>query len=141
MAKLQTKKLLILVILFLFSMTLFAEQKMIINFTPSKVFQVELDSLDFIDKNGYDDYHSFIESLEKGRRVFFEHLIPKTGIIEGEYQILIYEDNICVGKYTIIGDHFVYNEDKGFCQKVPNVLNNLRAILYLEYLASQSRKG
>ena len=132
------KKLFILIILFLFSTNIFAEQKMIINFTPSKVFHVELD---FLDKNGYDDYHSFIESLEKGRRVFFEHLIPKTGIIEGEYQIFIYEDNVCVSKYTIIGDDFVYNEDKGFCQKVPNVLNNLRAILYLEYLGSQSKKG
>ena len=130
------KKLLILVILFLFSTNVFAEEKMIINFTPSKVLNAELD---FLDKNGYEDYQSFIESLEKGRRVFFNCFIPKTGIIEGEYKILIYEDNVFVCKYDVIGDDFVYNENKGFCQKVPNVLNNLRAILYLEYLRSLSK--
>ena len=133
------KKLLMLSgILVLFSMNIFAERKMVINFTPSKVYDVELD---FIDKNGYSKYQSFMDSLEKGKRVILESFIPKTGIIEGEYQILIYEDNICVCKYTIINDNFVYNENKEICQKVPNVLNNLRAILYLEYLSSQSKNG
>jgi len=117
-------------------MNIFAEKKMIINYKPSKIFNVELD---FLDINGYNRYVSFIESLEKGRRVFLEGLIPKTGIIEGEYQLVIYEDNICIGIYTIVNDDYVYNERKNYFQKVPNVLNNLRAILYIEYLRKQNK--
>ena len=130
------KKLLMLFVVFIsLSMNIFAEKKMIINYKPSKVFNVELD---FLDINGYNRYVSFIESLEKGRRVFLEVLIPKTGIIEGEYQLVIYEDNICIGIYTIVNDDYVYNERKNYFQKVPNVLNNLRAILYIEYLRKQN---
>ena len=131
------KKVLMFFVIFIsFSMNIFAEKKMIINYKPSKVFNVELD---FLDINGYNRYVSFIESLEKGRRVFLEGLIPKTGIIEGEYQLVIYEDNICVGIYTIVNDDYVYNERKNYFQKVPNVLNNLRAILYIEYLRKQNK--
>ena len=131
------KKLLMFFVVFIsFSMNIFAEKKMIINYKPSKVFNVELD---FLDINGYNRYVSFIESLEKGRRVFLEVLIPKTGIIEGEYQLVIYEDNICIGIYTIVNDDYVYNERKNYFQKVPNVLNNLRAILYIEYLRKQNK--
>ena len=130
------KKLLMFFVVFIsLSMNIFAEKKMIINYKPSKVFNVELD---FLDINGYNRYVSFIESLEKGRRVFLEVLIPKTVIIEGEYQLVIYEDNICIGIYTIINDDYVYNERKNYFQKVPNVLNNLRAILYIEYLRKQN---
>lgn len=130
------KKLLMLFVVFIsLSMNIFAEKKMIINYKPSKVFNVELD---FLDINGYNRYVSFIESLEKSRRVFLEVLIPKTGIIEGEYQLVIYEDNICIGIYTIMNDDYVYNERKNYFQKVPNVLNNLRAILYIEYLRKQN---
>ena len=130
------KKVLMFFVIFIsFSMNIFAEKKMIINYKPSKVFNVELD---FLDINGYNRYVSFIESLEKGRRVFLEVLIPKTGIIEGEYQLVIYEDNICIGIYTIMNDDYVYNERKNYFQKVPNVLNNLRAILYIEYLRKQN---
>ena len=130
------KKVLMFFVIFIsFSMNIFAEKKMIINYKPSKIFNVELD---FLDINGYNRYVSFIESLEKGRRVFLEGLIPKTGIIEGEYQLVIYEDNICVGIYTIVNDDYVYNERKNYFQKVPNVLNNLRAILYIEYLRKQN---
>ena len=130
------RKLLIFFVIFIsFSMNIFAEKKMIINYKPSKIFNVELD---FLDINGYNRYVSFIESLEKGRRVFLEVLIPKTGIIEGEYQLVIYEDNICIGIYTIMNDDYVYNERKNYFQKVPNVLNNLRAILYIEYLRKQN---
>lgn len=130
------KKLLMFFVVFIsLSMNIFAEKKMIINYKPSKVFNVELD---FLDINGYNRYVSFIESLEKSRRVFLEVLIPKTGIIEGEYQLVIYEDNICIGIYTIMNDDYVYNERKNYFQKVPNVLNNLRAILYIEYLRKQN---
>ena len=130
------KKLLMFFVVFIsLSMNIFAEKKMIINYKPSKIFNVELD---FLDINGYNRYVSFIESLEKGRRVFLEGLIPKTGIIEGEYQLVIYEDNICIGIYTIMNDDYVYNERKNYFQKVPNVLNNLRAILYIEYLRKQN---
>ena len=130
------KKLLMFFVVFIsLSMNIFAEKKMIINYKPSKIFNVELD---FLDINGYNRYVSFIESLEKGRRVFLEVLIPKTGIIEGEYQLVIYEDNICTGIYTIMNDDYVYNERKNYFQKVPNVLNNLRAILYIEYLRKQN---
>ena len=130
------RKLLIFFVIFIsFSMNIFAEKKMIINYKPSKIFNVELD---FLDINGYNRYVSFIESLEKGRRVFLEGLIPKTGIIEGEYQLVIYEDNICIGIYTVMNDDYVYNERKNYFQKVPNVLNNLRAILYIEYLRKQN---
>jgi len=130
------RKLLIFFVIFIsFSMNIFAEKKMIINYKPSKIFNVELD---FLDINGYNRYVSFIESLEKGRRVFLEVLIPKTGIIEGEYQLVIYEDNICIGIYTVMNDDYVYNERKNYFQKVPNVLNNLRAILYIEYLRKQN---
>ena len=130
------KKVLMFFVVFIsLSMNIFAEKKMIINYKPSKVFNVELD---FLDINGYNRYVSFIESLEKGRRVFLEVLIPKTGIIEGEYQLVIYEDNICIGNYTIMNDDYVYNERKNYFQKVPNVLNNLRAILYIEYLRKQN---
>ena len=131
------KKVLMFFVIFIsFSMNIFAEKKMIINYKPSKIFNVELD---FLDINGYNRYVSFIESLEKGRRVFLEVLIPKTGIIEGEYQLVIYEDNICIGIYTIVNDDYVYNERKNYFQKVPNVLNNLRAILYIEYLRKQNK--
>ena len=131
------KKVLIFFVIFIsFSMNIFAEKKMIINYKPSKIFNVELD---FLDINGYNRYVSFIESLEKGRRLFLEGLIPKTGIIEGEYQLVIYEDNICIGTYTIMNDDYVYNERKNYFQKVPNVLNNLRAILYIEYLRKQNK--
>lgn len=131
------KKVLMFFVIFIsFSMNIFAEKKMIINYEPSKIFNVELD---FLDINGYNRYVSFIESLEKGRRVFLEGLIPKTGIIEGEYQLAIYEDNICIGIYTIVNDDYVYNERKNYFQKVPNVLNNLRAILYIEYLRKQNK--
>ena len=131
------KKVLMFFVIFIsFSMNIFAEKKMIINYKPSKIFNVELD---FLDINGYNRYVSFIESLEKGRRVFLEGLIPKTGIIEGEYQLVIYEDNICIGTYTIMNDDYVYNERKNYFQKVPNVLNNLRAILYIEYLRKQNK--
>ena len=130
------KKVLMFFVVFIsLSMNIFAEKKMVINYKPSKVFNVELD---FLDINGYNRYVSFIESLEKGRRVFLEVLIPKTGIIEGEYQLVIYEDNICIGIYTIMNDDYVYNERKNYFQKVPNVLNNLRAILYIEYLRKQN---
>ena len=131
------KKVLMFFVVFIsLSMNIFAEKKMVINYKPSKVFNVELD---FLDINGYNRYVSFIESLEKGRRLFLEGLIPKTGIIEGEYQLVIYEDNICVGIYTIVNDDYVYNERKNYFQKVPNVLNNLRAILYIEYLRKQNK--
>lgn len=129
------KKLLMVVIFISISMNIFAEKRMIIHYKPSKVFNVELD---FIDINGYTRYSSFIESLLKGRRVFLEMLIPKTGIIEGGYQLVIYEDNICIGIYTVVNDDYVYNERKNYFQKVPNVLNNLRAILYIEYLRKQN---
>ena len=129
------KKLLLFVIFISISMNIFAEKRMIIHYKPSKVFNVELD---FIDINGYTRYSSFIESLQKGKRVFLEVLLPKTGIIEGEYQLVIYEDNICIGIYTIMNDDYVYNERKNYFQKVPNVLNNLRAILYIEYLRKQN---
>ena len=131
------KKVLMFFVIFIsFSMNIFAEKKMIINYKPSKIFNVEID---FLDINGYNRYVSFIESLEKGRRVFLEGLIPKTGIIEGEYQLVIYEDNICIGIYTIVNDDYVYNERKNYFQKVPNVLNNLRAILYIEHLRKQNK--
>ena len=130
------KKLLMFVIFISILMNIFAEKRMIIHHKPSKVFNVEID---FLDINGYNRYVSFIESLEKGRRVFLEGLIPKTGIIEGEYQLVIYEDNICVGIYTIVNDDYVYNERKNYFQKVTNVLNNLRAILYIEYLRKQNK--
>ena len=131
------KKVLMFFVVFIsLSMNIFAEKKMIINYKPSKIFNVELD---FLDINGYNRYVSFIESLEKGRRLFLEGLIPKTGIIEGEYQLVIYEDNICIGIYTIVNDDYVYNERKNYFQKVPNVLNNLRAILYIEYLRKQNK--
>jgi len=131
------KKVLMFFVIFIsFSMNIFAEKKMIINYKPSKIFNVELD---FLDINGYNRYVSFIESLEKGRRLFLEGLIPKTRIIEGEYQLVIYEDNICIGIYTIVNDDYVYNERKNYFQKVPNVLNNLRVILYIEYLRKQNK--
>lgn len=130
------KKLVIFVICILISMNIFAEKKMIIHYKPSKMFNVELD---FIDINGYNGYPLFIESLEKGRRVFLDWLIPKTAILEGEYRIEIYEDNICIGSYLIINDDYIYNERKDYPQKVPNVLSNLRAILYIEYLQSKAK--
>ena len=38
-----------------------------------------------------------------------------------------------------MNDDYVYNERKNYFQKVPNVLNNLRAILYIEYLRKQNK--
>ena len=117
-------------------MDIFAEKKMIINYKPSKFFNGELE---FIDINGYTRYYSFVESLEKGKKVFFDWRIPKTGIIEGDYQIEIYENNTCIDIYNIIGNDYVYNERKKCYKKVPNVLNDLRAILYIEYLRNQNK--
>lgn len=127
------KKKLLLCILFLCSMSVFAEKRMVINFKASKVFDIKID---FIDEQGYIRYNSFMESLLKGKKVYFDSIIPKTGIIEGDYQIVIYEDNKIYCSYNIISDDYVYNENKKCFQKVPNVLNNLRAILYIEYLRS-----
>lgn len=126
------KKMLFLLINLFLSFSCYTEEKILkVEFKPNADFS---NDITFITSNGYSRYENFVYSLEKGKKIFFTSMIPKTGVLEGEYLLLIYKDNMCIGQYEIVSNDYVYNKLKDCFQEVPNVLNNLRAILFIEYL-------
>lgn len=110
-----------------------AENKTLkIKFTPYSGFELDTS---FIENTEFSRYTDVVKSLEKARKAFSWE-IPKTGIMEGEYHLLIYEDNTCIAAYDIVNDNYVYNKTRGCFQKIPNILDRVRAILFVEYLKS-----
>lgn len=95
-------------------MSIHAEKKLVIQFLPSENFDSDIS---FINRNGYKQYSNLVESLLNGKKIWFTGQIPKTGILEGRYQLFIYDDNQCIGQYDIINNDFVYNHMKGCYQK------------------------
>lgn len=129
------KKLLILFIYIFISLSVYAEKRLYIEFTPTDI----LDSkMNFIDEKGFSEYSDIINSLEKGKKVIFSSKVPKTGILEGTYKLLIYKDTECIGIYEIINNDYVYNEKKDCFQKIPYILDRIRSILFYEYLINNS---
>lgn len=109
--------------------------------TQSKKIKIELqqtedfcNDISYINKEGYTRYSNLITDLEKGKKVLFISSIPKTGVLEGEYTIYIYENNLCTATYDIVDYDYVYDHKKSCFRKVPNILNQVRSILFIEYL-------
>lgn len=130
------KKRIIFVITLLIAVNLYGEKKMVVQFSPSKVFNADLD---FLNDDGYSNYNTFMTALQNSKRVLFTSFVPKTGVIEGEYTLFIYEDSECAGIFTVVAEDYVYDEINKCTRKTPNILNNLRSILFIEYLRSKNK--
>ena len=123
------------IVFFFTTLSCFAEERLIINFIPHNGFNADLS---FINDKGYRNYPDFIKYLREGKKVWFESFIPKEGILEGEYQLYIYDDDDCIEKFSIVNQDYVYNSTKKVFQKNTHILDKVRSILFIEYLRYQS---
>jgi len=101
-----------------------------INFTPSEGYTSEIEFLD--DMNPYYE-RELMKSLIKARPVSFKS-VPKSRPDEGRYQILLYEDDICIGNYEPTAKDYMRDNNTEQYLKCKNVLNDVRAIFYLQIM-------
>ena len=101
-----------------------------INFTPGEGYTSEIEFLD--DMNPVYE-RELIESLKKARKVT-NLFVPKSRPGEGRYQILLYEDGVCVGDYEPTDKDFMRDNNTGQYLKCKNVLNDTRALFYLQIM-------
>lgn len=101
-----------------------------INFTPSEGYTSEIEFLD--DMNPYYE-RELMKSLIKARPVSFKY-VPKSRPGEGRYQILLYEDDVCIGNYEPTAKDYMRDNNTEQYLKCKNVLNDVRAIFYLQIM-------
>lgn len=101
-----------------------------IHFTPAEGYTSEIEFLD--DMNPVYE-RELIESLKKARKVT-NLFVPKSRPGEERYQILLYEDGVCVGDYEPTDKDFMRDNNTGQYLKCKNVLNDTRALFYLQIM-------
>ncbi len=101
-----------------------------INFTPAEGYTSEIEFLD--DMNPVYE-RELIESLKKAKTVT-NLFVPKSRTGEGQYQILLYEDGVCIGDYEPTAKDYMIDNRTGHYLKCNNVLNDVRAIFYLQIM-------
>ena len=101
-----------------------------INFTPDEGYTSEIEFLD--DMNPVYE-RELIESLKKARTVT-NLFVPKSRPGEGRYQILLYENDVCIGEYEPIAKDYMRDNQTGQYLKCKNVLNDVRALFYLQIM-------
>ncbi|MBO7637798.1 MAG: hypothetical protein J6S91_02370 [Treponema sp.] len=101
-----------------------------INFTPAEGYTSEIEFLD--DMNPVYE-RELIESLKKARKVT-NLFVPKSRPGEGRYQILLYEDGVCVGDYEPTAKDYMKDNNTGQYLKCENVLNDTRSLFYLQIM-------
>ena len=101
-----------------------------INFTPAEGYTSEIEFLE--DMNPVYK-RELIESLKKAKTVT-NLFVPKSRPGEGQYQILLYEDGVCIGDYEPTAKDYMIDNRTGHYLKCNNVLNDVRAIFYLQIM-------
>ena len=101
-----------------------------INFTPAEGYTSEILVLE---KMNPVYKRELIESLKKAKPVtnFF---VPKSRPGEGQYQILLYEDGVCVGDYEPTDKDFLRDNNTGHYLKCKNILKDVQATFYLQIM-------
>jgi len=108
----------------------FSRYNLKINFTPSEGYTSEIEFLD--DMNPVYE-RELMESLIRARPVSFK-FVPKSRPGEGRYQILLYEDGICIGDYEPTAKDYMRDNNTGQYLKCKNVLNDVQAIFYVQIM-------
>ena len=126
------KKIILLLIMFFISVFLFAEDIILkINFQPN-IFVEK--TFDFISEYKYEKCSELVKCLNKSKKIIFPIFISKAEIWEGTYTLSIYDENKCLGIYTVINEDIIYDEQRKCFRSAKNILIHLRSFLYIEYL-------
>ena len=108
-----------------------------IRFTPRGNCNSEIT---FIDDLDYYMTCLLVEQIEKARKVSSIGIgfIPKEKTGEGEYELMIYEKNACIGTYSILNTDYTFDNQRDCYLKTPGLLNLVRAEFYLRLLEKES---
>ena len=101
-----------------------------INFTPSEYYNAEIRC---VEKILPFDKSNLISNLKHARRVGLLS-VPKSGTAEGQYQILLYENGVCVGDYEICNTDYLFDNKNGSYLKCKNILYYVQAIFYMQIM-------
>ena len=128
------KKMLLSLFFLFIPVLIFAESTILkITFQPNKFVNK---SFNYISEYKYEYSSEIIECLINSKKVVFPIFIPKAEIWEGIYTLSIYDENNCIGVFTITNENYIYDEQNQCFRKAKNILKTLRSFLYIEYLRS-----
>ncbi len=77
-----------------------------------------------------------VEQIEKARKVssIGVGFIAKEKTDEGEYELMIYENDACIGTYSILNTDYTFDNQRDCYLKTPGLLNLVRAEFYLRLI-------
>lgn len=110
-------------------------KKLKIRFTPRENWESEITFID--DLNSYKN-RLLIEQIENARMVGVS-FIPKEKTSEGEYVLMIYENDICIENYSILNTDYLYDNQRECYLKSPDILNKIRAEFYLKLIRKNKK--
>ena len=90
-----------------------------INFTPSEYYNAEIRCVDQILPYYRGD---FIEKLRHARKVK-PSFVSESKTEEGQYQILLYKGEVCVGDYKVCGEDYLFDNQYDSFLECNNILN------------------
>ena len=104
-----------------------------IRFTPRGNWESKIT---FIDDLNYYKNCLLIEQIEKSRKVSSIGIgfIPKEKTGEGEYELMIYENDACIETYSILNTDYIFDNQRDCYLKTPGLLNLVRAEFYLRLI-------
>ena len=101
-----------------------------INFTPSEYYNAEIRCVEKILPYYRGD---FIEKLRHARKVK-PSFVSESKTEEGQYQILLYKGEVCVGNYKVCGEDYLFDNQYDSFLECNNILNDVRAIFYMQIM-------
>lgn len=106
-----------------------------IRFIPRENWESKITFID--DLNSYKN-RLLIEQIEKARMVGVS-FIPKEKTSEGEYELLIYENDVCIETYNILNTDYLFDTQRECYLKSPDILNKIRAEFYLRLIRKNNK--
>ena len=108
-----------------------------IRFTPREKWESKIT---FIDDLNYYKNCLLIEQIENARKVssIGVGFITKEKTGEGEYELMVYENDACIGTYSILNIDYTFDNQRDCYLKTPGLLNLVRAEFYLRLIKKES---
>ncbi len=104
-----------------------------IRFIPRQGTNTEIT---FIDDLDYYMTRLLVDKIEKARTVSFIGIgfIPKEKTGEGDYELMISENDVCIETYSILNTDYIFDNQRDCYLKTPGLLNLVRAEFYLRLI-------
>lgn len=111
-------------------------KKIQIQFIPRENWESEIT---FIDDLDYYTNLELVKKIEKARKVSSIGIgfIPKNTSDEGNYELFIYENDICIDNYRILNENYIFDNNNSIYLKAPGILNSIRREFYLRLIQKE----